>query len=150
MKSILSHNGINVSIVPQDPVTFGAKNSAGDFDWDLTSRGMRGDVDGYVAEFNPVGPSGPTVYNKWFTGWLGAPQSNPKPIWRLVGNGRITLDTKKRLPMYHKLDQLLMDEVVEVPLISVSKFFVVNRRLRNIYVAFTDSNPALRTAYVVS
>ena len=33
---------------------------------------------------------------------------------------------------------------------SVSKFFVVNKRLKNIYVAFTDFNPALRTAYVVS
>lgn len=150
IKSDLAQIGINLNIVPQDPVTFGAKNSAGDFDWDLTGRGMRGDVDGYVAEFNPVGPTGPTVYQKWFTGWNGAPQSNPKPIWRLVGNGRITLDTAKRLPMYHKLDNLLIDELVEIPLISVSKFFVVNKRLKNIYVAFTDFNPALRTAYVVS
>ena len=39
-----------------------------------------------------------------------------------------------------------MDEVVEIPLVSVSKFFVVNQRLKNIYVAFTDFNPALRTA----
>ena len=131
IKSDLSQIGINVNIVTQDPVTFGAKNSAGDFDWDLTARGMRGDVDGYVAEFNPVSPTGPTVYQKWFTGWNGAPGgSNPKPIWRLVGNGRITLDTKKRLPMYQKLNQLLIDELVEVPLISVSKFFVVNKRLQ--------------------
>jgi peptide/nickel transport system substrate-binding protein len=149
IKSDLAQIGINVNIVPQDPVTFGANNSAGSFDWDLTGRGMRGDVDGYVAEFNPTGPSGPTVYGKWFTGWNGAPQSNPKPIWRLVGNGRITLDTQKRLPMYHKLDTLLLDELPEVPLVSVSKFFVVNKRLKNIYVAFTDFNPALRTAYVV-
>ena len=41
-----------------------------------------------------------------------------------------------------------IDELVEIPLISVSKFFVVNRRLKNIYVAFTDFNPSLRTAYV--
>ena len=151
IKNDLSQIGINVNIVPQDPVTFGAKNSAGDFDWDLTGRGMRGDVDGYVAEFNPVSPTGPTVYQKWFTGWVGAPGgSNPKPIWRLVGNGRITLDTKKRMPMYQKLNKLLIDELVEIPLVSVSKFFVVNKRLKNIYVAFTDFNPALRTAYVVS
>jgi peptide/nickel transport system substrate-binding protein len=151
IKNDLSQIGINVNIVPQDPVTFGAKNSAGDFDWDLTGRGMRGDVDGYVAEFNPVSPTGPTVYQKWFTGWNGAPGgSNPKPIWRLVGNGRITLDTQKRIPMYQKLNKMLIDELVEVPLVSVSKFFVVNKRLKNIYVAFTDFNPALRTAYVVS
>ena len=30
-----------------------ANNGAGSFDWDLTGRGMRGDVDGYVAEYNP-------------------------------------------------------------------------------------------------
>jgi peptide/nickel transport system substrate-binding protein len=150
IKADLAQIGINVNIVPQDPVTFGANNSAGSFDWDLTSRGMRGDVDGYVAEFNPVSPSGPTIYTKLFTGWLGAPHSNPKPIWRLVGNGRITLDTAKRLPMYQKLNGLLIDELVEVPLISVSKFIVVNKRLKNMYVAFTDFMPALRTAYVVA
>src|SRR5690348_1971852 len=149
IKSDLAQIGINVNIVPQDPVTFGANNSAGQFDWDLTGRGMRGDVDGYVAEFNPVSPTGPTVYQKWFTGWEGSPGGKPKPIWKLVGNGRITLDTKKRLPMYQNLDKQLITQLPEVPLISVSKFFVVNKRLKNIYVAFTDFNPALRTAYVV-
>ena len=51
--------------------------------------------------------------------------------------------------MYQKLNKLLMDEMLEVPLVSVSKFHVVNKRLKNIYVAFTDFNPALRTAYIV-
>ena len=146
IKNDLSQIGINVNIVTQDPVTFGANNSAGSFDWDLTARGMRGDVDGYVAEFNPTAP----IYSKWFTGWQGTPQSNPKPIWRAVGNGRITLDTKKRLPLYQGLNKLLQDDPVEIGLISVSKFFVVNKRLKNIYVAFTDFNPALRTAYIES
>ena len=146
MKNDLAQIGINVNIVPQDPVTFGANNSAGSFDWNLTGRGMRGDVDGYVAEYNPSA----AIYSKWFTGWNGAPNSNPKPIWKLVGDGRITLDTKKRLPMYQSLNKHLMDEVVEIGLVSVSKFFVVNKRLKNIYVAFTDFNPALRTAYIVS
>ena len=146
LKNDLAQIGINVNIVPQDPVTFGANNSAGSFDWNLTGRGMRGDVDGYVAEYNPSA----AIYSKWFTGWNGAPNSNPKPIWRLVGNGRITLDTAKRLPMYQSLNKHLMDEVVEIGLVSVSKFFVVNKRLKNIYVAFTDFNPALRTAYIVS
>ena len=81
--------------------TFGAKNGAGAFDWDLTGRGMRGDVDGYVAEFNPTGASADRLQDVVHA----ATSSNPKPMWRLVGNGRITLDTKKRLPMYQKLDQ---------------------------------------------
>lgn len=146
MQNDLSQIGINVSIVPQDPVTFGANNSAGAFDWDLTARGMRGDVDGYVAEFNPSA----AIYSKWFTGWQGAPNSNPKPIWRLVGDGRITLDATKRLPMYQSLDTKLIDESVEIGLVSVSKFFVVQNHLKNMYVAFTDFNPALRTAYLTS
>ena len=79
-----------------------------------------------------------------------ARRGNPKPMLAgSIGNGRITLDTKKRLPMYQKLNKVLMDEMLEVPLVSVSKFHVVNKRLKNMYVAFTDFNPGLRTAYLV-
>jgi peptide/nickel transport system substrate-binding protein len=146
IKNDLAQIGINVTIVPQDPVTFGANNSAGSFDWDLTARGMRGDVDGYVAEFNPSA----AIYSKWFTGWATSPGAKTKGIWKEVGNGRITLDTNKRLPMYHDLDKRLADQSVEIGLISVSKFFVVRNHLKNVYVAFTDFNPGLRTAYLTS
>ena len=64
---------------------------------------MRGDVDGYVGGVQPVRRVGTTVYKH-----LVQRATGTKPIWRLVGNGRITLDTKKRLPMYQKLDRLLM------------------------------------------
>jgi len=130
---------INVNIVAQDPATFAAKNGIGAFEWDLTARGMRGDVDGYVAEFNPTGAFGKTVYNTWFNGYR-----NPQ-MWRLVGNGRITLDPAKRLPMYQKLNRLLMTELLEVPLVSVSKYQVVNAKLQDMYVAFTDFNTGLRS-----
>ncbi|MBA3841409.1 MAG: ABC transporter substrate-binding protein [Actinobacteria bacterium] len=137
IKSHLSKIGINVNIVPQDPASFGANNGKGAFEWDLTARGMRGDVDGYVAEFNPTGALGKTVYNTWFNGYTN------KRMWKLVGNGRITLDTKKRLPMYQELDRLLMTELIEVPLISVNKYQVVNAKLHDMYVAFTDFNTGL-------
>jgi ABC-type transport system substrate-binding protein len=146
IKSDLSQIGINVNIVPQDPVTFGANNSAGKFDWDLTARGMRGDVDGYVAEYNPSA----AVYNTWFSGYADSPGNKAKQIWRLVGNGRIQLDAKKRLPMYQQLGKLLQDQQPEIGIVSVSKFFIVNKRLKNIYVAFSDFNPSLRTAYIVN
>ena len=133
---------INVNIVAQDPATFAANNGKGSFDWDLTARGMRGDVDGYVAEFNPTGAFGKTVFNTWFSGYKNV------PMWRLVGNGRITLDINKRLPMYHKLDRILMTELLEVPLISVSKYQVVNAKLQDMYVAFTDFNTGLRSAWL--
>jgi ABC-type transport system substrate-binding protein len=138
----LKRININVNIVAQDPATFAANNGRGSFDWDLTARGMRGDVDGYVAEFNPTGAFGKTVYSTWFSGY-----SN-KQMWRLVGNGRITLDPQKRIPMYQKLNRLLMTELLEVPLVSVSKYQVVNAKLQGMYVAFTDFNTGLRSAWL--
>ena len=142
IQSYLKLININVNIVAQDPATFAANNGRGAFEMDLTARGMRGDVDGYTAEFNPTGAFGKTVYNTWFSGYTN------KEMWRLVGNGRITLDPKKRLPMYQKLDRLLMTELLEVPLVSVSKYQVVNAKLQDMYVAFTDFNTGLRTAWL--
>ena len=128
---------INVRVVAQDPATFAANNGRGTFEWDLTARGMRGDVDGYVAEFNPSGPLGRTVYNTWFSGYRN------QRMWRLVGNGRITLEQRKRLRIYQDLNRLLMTELLEVPLIAVNKYQVVSSRLRNHYVSFNDFNTGL-------
>jgi peptide/nickel transport system substrate-binding protein len=138
----LKRININVNIVAQDPATFAANNGRGSFEWDLTARGMRGDVDGYVAEFNPTGAFGRTVYGTWFSGYKNA------QMWRLVGNGRITLDPKKRMPMYQNLNRVLMTELLEVPLVSVSKYQVVNTKLQDMYVAFTDFNTGLRSAWL--
>ena len=70
---------------------------------------MRGDVDGYVAEFNPTPRSARRLHTL-----VQRLHGNPKQIWRLVGNGRITLDPKKRLPMYQNLNKLLMTELLEI------------------------------------
>ncbi len=139
----LKRINVNVNIAAQDPATFAANNGRGTFEWDLTARGMRGDVDGYVAEFNPSGPLGKTVFNTWFSGYRNV------KMWRLVGNGRITLDTKKRLPMYKQLEQILLTELLEVPIVSVKKYQVVSSKLQDMYVAFTDFNTGLpRNAYL--
>jgi peptide/nickel transport system substrate-binding protein len=138
----LKRINVNVNVVAQDPATFAANNGKGTFEMDLTARGMRGDVDGYVAEFNPSGAQGKTVYSTWFSGYKNV------TMWRLVGNGRITLDTKKRLPMYQRLNRLLMTELLEIPLISVNKYQVVNTKLQGMYVAFTDFNTGLRSAWL--
>ena len=68
---------------------------------------MRGDVDGYTNEYHPAS----SQYKAWFPGYKG----NTK-MFRLIGNGRIVLDTKKRLPMYQELNKVLMDEMLQVPL----------------------------------
>jgi peptide/nickel transport system substrate-binding protein len=132
--------GITVNIVPQVSATFAANNGAGTFDWDLTGRGMRGDVDGYVAEFNPAD----LTYGIWFSGYKNT------EMWRLVGDGRIQLNEAKRLPIYHDLGNLLMTQLIEIPIVSTESFIAVNDNLKNMYVSFTGSNPGLRYVYLES
>lgn len=138
IKSQLNQIGINVNIKAEEPGTFAANNGAGRFDWDLTARGMRGDVDGYTSEFNPAN----AIYKVWY------PEYKNVKMWRLVGNGFITLDEKKRLAMYKELQKILVTELLQVPLVSVSKFQVVRKRVKNMYVAFSDFNTGLKTAWV--
>lgn len=138
IKSQLDQIGINVNIKAEEPGTFATNNGAGRFDWDLTARGMRGDVDGYTSEFNPAN----AIYKVWY------PQYKNVRMWRLVGNGFITLDDKKRLAMYKELEKILLTELLQVPLVAVSKFQVVRKRVKNMYVAFSDFNTGLKTAWV--
>jgi peptide/nickel transport system substrate-binding protein len=138
IKSQLDRIGIEVNIKAEEPGTFAANNGAGRFEWDLTARGMRGDVDGYTSEFNPAN----AIYRVWYPAYRNV------RMWRLVGNGFITLDEKKRLAMYKELQQILLTEALQVPLVAVSKFQVVRRRVKNMYVAFSDFNTGLKTAWV--
>ncbi len=138
IKSQLDQIGIDVNIKAEEPGTFATNNGAGRFDWDLTARGMRGDVDGYTSEFNPAN----AIYRVWY------PEYKNVKMWRLVGNGFITLDEKKRLAMYKELEKILLTELLQVPLVAVSKFQVVRKRVKNMYVAFSDFNTGLKTAWL--
>jgi len=139
MKEQLKRINIDVNIVAQEPGTFAAANGRGTFEWDLTARGMRGDVDGYLAEFNPSA----AIYNIWY------PRYRNVKVWRAIGNGRITLDQAKRIPLYKDAQRRLLTDLVQVPLVAVTKFQVVNRRVNNMYVAFTDFNTGLHTSVFV-
>ena len=119
---------------PRSPARSPANNGVGNFAWDLTARGMRGDIDGYLAEFNPSAP----IYRIWYPEW-----KNPK-VWRDVGNGRITLDPAKRLPLYKDAQRLLLNDFPQIPLVQVQKFQVVRKRVQGMYVAFDDFNTGLR------
>ena len=141
LQSYMKQINVTVNIQTVDSPTFSKDYGTGAFDWLLNQRGIRGDVHGFVSEFNPgTSPN----YNLWFNGYKNI------PMWRLVGNGQITLDQAKRLPMYTKLQQILMTELLEVPLLVAYKYQVVNKRLKNMYVSYTDFNPGLRTAYLTS
>ena len=120
--------------------TFAAIYNAGGYDWFLNGRGMRGDVDGYVQEFHPASA----------TFRIQTPAYRNVKAWRAIGNGRIQLDEKKRLPMYRTAQEALWEDPIQMPLVAIRKYQVYNRRVRNMYVAFSDFNTGLRTAWLAS
>ena len=140
VQSQLKAINIDVNIVAQEAGTFAANNGRGTFDWDLTGRGMRGDVDGYVAEFHPAAP----VFNIWY------PEYRNTKAWRGIGNGRIQLDPDKRLPIYQAAQRELLLNPVQIPLVAIKKYQVVRRRVQNMYVAFSDFNTGLRNVWLSS
>ncbi|HUQ23171.1 MAG TPA: ABC transporter substrate-binding protein [Gaiellaceae bacterium] len=138
VQSQLKQLKIDVEIVAQEAGTFAANNGRGTFDWDLTGRGMRGDVDGYVAEFHPAAP----VFNIWY------PEYRAVKAWRGIGNGRIQLDPAKRIPIYKAAQRELMLNPVQIPLVAIKKYQVVRKRVQNMYVAFSDFNTGLRNVWL--
>ncbi len=134
IKSQLKAINIDVNIVAQEPGTFAANNGVGKFEWDLTARGMRGDIDGYMAEFNPSA----AIYKIWY------PEYKDVKVWRDIGNGRITLDPAKRLPLYKDAQRRLMTGLPQIGLVQVQKYQVVRKRVQGMYVSFDDFNTGLR------
>ena len=68
--------------------------------------------------------------------------------WRGIGNGRIQLDPKKRLPMYKDAQRELMLDPMQMPLVAIRKYQVVRKRVQNMYVAFSDFNTGLRNVWL--
>jgi len=134
IKSQLKAINIDVNIVAQETGTFATNNGKGAFDWDVTARGMRGDVDGYLAEYNPSA----AIYKIWY------PEYKDVKLWRDIGNGRITLDPAKRLPLYKDAQQRIMVGLPQISLVQVTKYQVVRKRVQGMYVAFSDFNTGLR------
>ena len=120
----LSQIGITVNIVPQDPATFGANNSAGAFDWDLTGARHARRRRRVCGRVQPERRRLRHLVHGLARRTRGATRSRSGASSATAGSSSTTT---KRLPMYQTLGKDLMDEVVEIPLISVSKFFVVQK-----------------------
>ena len=60
------------------------------------------------------------------------------------GNGKITLDPAKRLPIYKGAQIQIQNDLPQIGLIQVNKYQVVNKRVQGMYVAFDDFNTGLR------
>ena len=131
---------IDLNIKGTETGTFAAIYNAGTYNWFLNGRGMRGDVDGYVQEFHPASA----------TFQIQTPAYKNLKAWKDIGNGRIQLDDKKRLPMYKDAQAQLWTNPIQMPLVAIRKYQVFNKRVQNMYVAFSDFNTGLRTAWLAS
>jgi ABC-type transport system substrate-binding protein len=131
---------IDVHVKATEIGTFATIYSAGTYDWFLNGRGMRGDVDGYVQEFHPASA----------TFQIQTPAYRNLKAWKAIGNGRIQLLDAKRRPMYTTAQEALWENPIQMPLVAIRKYQVYNRRVRNMYVAFSDFNTGLRTAWLAS
>ena len=76
--------------------------------------------------------------------------ATPEVVWRAIGNGRIQLNDAKRRPMYRDAQAALWDDPIQMPLVAIRKYQVFNRRVRNMYVAFSDFNTGFREAWLAS
>ena len=131
---------IDLNVKGTEIGTFASIYNAGSYDWFLNGRGMRGDVDGYVQEFHPASA----------TFKAQTPAYRNLKAWRAIGNGRIQLNDAKRRPMYRDAQEALWDDPIQMPLVAIRKYQVFNRRVRNMYVAFSDFNTGFREAWLAS
>ena len=131
---------IDLNIKATEIGTFASIYNAGTYDWFLNGRGMRGDIDGFVQEFHPASA----------TFKIQTPAYKNLKAWKAIGNGRIQLDEAKRKPMYRTAQQALWDNPIQMPLVAIRKYQVASKRLQNHYVAFSDFNTGLRTAWLSS
>jgi peptide/nickel transport system substrate-binding protein len=131
--------GIKANVVPLEIGTFAKNNADGTFAGHLTARGMRGDPNGFVTEFNPKTPT----FEKWFAGGWTNDELN-----KILDDALLTADQAKRKQLYTRAQQILLTEFPHIPLVQDMKYQVVRARLKNMYVSYTDFNTGLREAWV--
>lgn len=125
---------INVTVQPLEIGTFARNNGQGDFEWQSTGRGMRGDPSGFIADFDPTS----SIYKAWYQGGY-----NNKELTDLYFQGLHTPDQARRLQIYRRLQEIVLTEWPALPLVNPMIYFVVRRRLHNMYVAYEATERGL-------
>ncbi len=139
IKEALKQINIDVTVEPLEIGTFADNNGTGNFEWQSTGRGMRGDASGYVVDFR----SGTALNLKWFgDGWKN------DELDQLYDQALTTLDQSARPPMYHRIQEIIATEAANLYTVQPYKFQAVRKRLTGMYVYFGNTNPGLRTACV--
>jgi peptide/nickel transport system substrate-binding protein len=125
---------VELTLRPLEVAVFAKNNGAGDFDMQLTTRGMRGDVAGYTSDFDPEA----AIFPVWFPG----ADQNPQ-IGELIKQGFTTLDQAARVPIYKQIQELVLPDALHIPICNPYKFQAMSKNVKGMYVGYTDFNPGL-------
>ncbi len=136
----LAEIGIEVTVEPLEFAVFAANNGEGNFDWQLTQRGFRGDISGFVNEFAPTA----AIFTNWFEGgWEN------QELFDLIAAGLQTADDAERHQIYHDVQVILTEEAVHVTLVQANAFWAVANRVKGMSVPFHgDVGMVLKNAWV--
>lgn len=136
----LKEINIDVTVEPLEFGSFAENNGNGDYEWQLTGRGFRGDPSGYLNEFNPAS----AIFPLWFgENW------NNEELTQLLNDGLSTADIAKRKEIYTKAQQILLEEAVHITLAQPMVYHIVSDRLKNMAVSYSgDFAYTLKTAWV--
>ncbi|MFW6075586.1 MAG: ABC transporter substrate-binding protein, partial [Chloroflexota bacterium] len=132
----LQEININAEVVPLEIGEFAANNADGEFEWQATGRGMRGDPSQFVVDFRPP------ARREWFTAWEN------DELTELYEEALQISDTAERQEMYRRIQEIILDEVPNMYTVQPYRFHVVQNRLQGMYVSYTDSHVGLREVTV--
>jgi peptide/nickel transport system substrate-binding protein len=135
---------VNVEVISEEIGPFAQRVGEGNFDWCSTGRGMRPDPTRYVNDFGA-----PTIGMgaSWFNG--GAGWQNEELV-ELYGQALVELDSEARHNQIRRIQELVLDEAPHIYICQPYKFHAVRSDLKDMYVAFNDFHPGLRTVWVES
>ena len=132
----LEQININASVQPLEIGEFAANNAAGEFEWQATGRGMRGDPSQYVVDFRPP------ARREWFSAW------EDDELTELYEEALQTSDVDERESAYRRIQEIILEQVPNMYTVQPYRFHVVRNRLHGMYVSYTDSHVGLRQVWV--
>lgn len=142
VKEQLKALNIEVEIITEEIGTFAKRVGEGDYDWCSTGRGMRHDPKGYLVDFGDPTKGTPA---KWFNegkGWRNEELSD------LYQKMLVELDHEKRRQQVIRIQELILEEAPHIYLCQAYWFHGVRNYVKDMYAAFTNFYPGLRTAWL--
>lgn len=132
----LEQININASVQPLEIGEFAANNASGEFEWQATGRGMRGDPSQFVVDFRPP------ARREWFTAW------EDDELTGLYEDALATSVVEEREDAYRRIQEIILEQVPNMYTVQPYRFHAVRNRLKGMYVSYTDSHVGLRQVWV--